>query len=202
MRVQNVISRTELKLVLGPEIEIEDAGDDFITEDEEDQLVHQKWYWISTNTYFSIIGVDEALRELVSTIGSDNSVQITDPELLEMIKHHYYLADFDGDRWRRIGDKLFRKSTTPTKPKKSTPNKQESKNCIDLAMVVIAAKYNMEDMKLKGAYRNVHKDTFKFIRHNITLKEMLKWCEDNDDRCRRKPVTIDHIKYLFNEYKC
>lgn len=199
-------SRYYVKLV---EIQnIEDAGDDFITEDDAVELLGKTPIaYRSFHEFFlkeRIVSELSTLKQEMLKKGKKSTI-IRDEELVEVLKKSPNsweggkISDY-VEGLRRVGNRL----SLHKKKEKTDPNKRDAKWFLDLCMYFLRDKHLLH-LELRGStVDNVSQSSITFIRSVVNWKEFEEWFNFNKDNGPhfhlRNYFTADNLKLYKQVY--
>ena len=115
----NVEEQSQYHIKLVKLENLEDAGDEFMTEDELKEIGIENLYGRNETKHFNSKITDELNRILSSIKPGKKSAIIKDDILVEVLKGSYYPVSNWVDNTRRVGNRLFKAAS---KPEQSVPS--------------------------------------------------------------------------------
>ena len=202
MKYFDIEIQTKYYIKLSP-VEIDDAGENFIDEDELSEMGISYSYG-GTTIFMKKARTALARLERKIQKSGKKSCPIDDDELVEMLKDtDTPVSDFVNGL-RRVGNRL----SIYTKPAKLTPNKRDGKRFIDTAVRYIKYKYNKQFgtvtrhghgdfvIEVKGGMENVCEGAFRFVVHNMNWDEYVVWISNSDYENGYGTYIVDDLEWF------
>jgi len=127
MQLYTIAAQSKYMLFIEQIVDIEDAGDDFITAEEMCEMTGEEFNEARRYYFDDRVFRRDAIKEALGVLADEirktgkKSVLIKDDELLEVFKQGYSISEF-AEGFRRVGNRLFLQEKKPNGPKKANMN--------------------------------------------------------------------------------
>ena len=193
-RIFTIESQSKYRISVDEIENIEDAGDDFVTEDELNEMGVTSYY---SATYL-MSNIKEALLEVKASIkDGKKSAIIKDEELLETLKNsHYYSCSDFLDNTRRVGNRMFYYPEGVT-PQQTKPKFANWKELVWMCRGLVNLAYGTDiDIRVNSSNRVKTIDMYKKL---LEWEVLEKEFTGKGNSCSSTPDEIKWMKQMWED---